>query len=439
MTSLITKIAALSSSRNLCEEYCKRHFEPQVCETAHVDCIPDLGLCRSMYWTNPSRTEVMIYDAKGAAKRMTSFIENHPAVRCAELPDEPVPSRGFLSRLFNRKLFSDEDEGSVDPSMDKTQRGPHVRLNKARKVRTEEGLNSSPIEVLVPVEGVNLEAAARFAERLPASLPRVVPEGEFPGIAACLAMSSSEISVEGEKEPLEFTSQAILERISSSVKSRDLRFQVSEVPGTAEGVLMKIVSELLEGLDGYTIRAFAIKDMGYGCSSRLIVEEACLRYPLLTVSGRISSHAKFFQAAVRMILVLRAVHSMGIVHNSLPDGYVWDGFNIDSIKLGKFHHTRMFVNFPGNTHVSTESCSTDRTTKRLDMPDIERGKIACISRAYDLEQLALMLKVIYHKQFSSTPMPRVLEEFIEYSIEIGLTEAPNYEEWIDRFTRYEYL
>ena len=89
----------------------------------------------------------------------------------------------------------------------------------------------------------------------------------------------------------------------------------------------------------------------------------------------------------------------------------------------------MFVDPVTHEHVSVDNCETDSDGSTLKRNRAEN----CLSRAVDMEDLGRLFGSLVKQLRSDTASGRVVAEFIQYTLDLGFKETPNYDKWIEKF------
>jgi hypothetical protein len=285
---------------------------------------------------------------------------------------------------------------------------------------------SALYENSMPPAGVSMEEAERIAPALLPARSRLNIRARAPS-HNCLEVSKGLFLIEisgSNKVWIQLSNSPNLFNFFQ-FKSIDGRYLITEIYDS--GVLKKFkrIGEALNGMNGMAIRVYSPKndDLTQFCKDNILIEEY---YEFQLNKSIYSGNASLF---IRCLQITKSLHYRGLIHGNLEQSFVWDGFDSGSIRLSYFASIELFVDPVTHEHVSVDNCETDSDGSTLKRNLAEN----CLSRAVDMEDLGRLFGSLVKQLRSDTASGRVVAEFIQYTLDLGFKETPNYDEWIEKF------
>jgi serine/threonine protein kinase len=230
----------------------------------------------------------------------------------------------------------------------------------------------------------------------------------------------------------------------------------------------KAVLSALDSMKGQTSRTYQIEtDLAFkDCADRSIIFDAVgdlSGLGLLTLRLKISE-VEVARVGARMIELIRDVHSFGIVHGDVhPGNFVFDSTKdlAETVKIIDFGRAIPFINPESKLHVKqNDILVSDIGTLNphlLSPFEIEGSKLSRRDDMYRLAEVLYLLlgyqrprvefwdmrpleKIIKGKRNweadPSSPSHQIFTEFHHEMVNLGFTDRPDYENWINKFSSF---
>ena len=401
-------------------------------------------------------------DESGSACEGLRWTDSRKARLCLEPACEaraiPISCEEARTAILKRVRVS----GSEDPDIDEIPQTQKKRVsfglnnNEVREFYRDYSVTGNDVPDVFPapqvarvVRGVDWPSLrlllAKLKDRM--NIAGTAIYMVFPGFYKCLGESSKvTVSVNGYAVPIYFDRNAItrteLFSSSKSIRSLSGEFTLWKAENPSIARRSKAAGIALNGLDGFGIRVFDLRAYMSepGCEPWLMLEETRGSEFLGTPAESANPlPLEIVRAAtVRVLEILKTLHSRGLVHLNLLNSLYWDGSNVESIKLAEYGSVQFFVD-PAGAHVSVDNCKSDRNNSFL---TIRRPRpYNCVSRHIDYEDMVTLLDRLGNRVVE-TSLPhdaprRVhflrLGRLVRESTLVGFTETIDYDEWISLF------
>ena len=407
---------------NPCKAFCLAHdWGEETCNKVSSGGCKLLGeessACGSLYWLNSTKKNVIVYNpevARGGSNPPRAFVK----VTCREAFRDIEKRHSTIFKL------SSYVAGLVHPAPVRTEGKKTVRFNDDNN--HEQRFLQMPSYDEHPVEGqVSFERAMEIFTRLDQEYE--IEPVEDPG-SQC---PTGEITAEGIHQPIRFDFSTMGDR--QSMLSKNGWYTLERADSSPAAALNKHLSQAL--WPHGTVRAYKITSMSPSCEvSFALYEISSESKPLGTVSSeRIMSNELLLEIAENVLRIVKEYHESGFVHTDLKHSFVWSGESPSMISLGNLGYSRLFF-IPGtHNHVPIDGCELSRGQIRAQRD--EEGNISCVSRALDMQDLAEFLQSLVVPGHMAFAGQSAIDKFAAYTSTLWLTEAPNYDEWIEYFHR----
>ena len=379
---------ALCLAKNLGETACST-IPSNSCHIRDDECGP-------LYWTDDSKEYVFVF-------------QGHPP-------------RPFV-KVSCREAFS-ELRTLAHPAVSE----PATRIKKKKTARINEGGNEEVVFKTrsewnrEPVDGgVDFDRALGLFKKLDEYDDSQAVED--PGHSC----PTARIEAQGITGSVAFVHPTMEDRAAMISTNGDFLLSRSDLSLVSS--VNKHVSELFD-LPGI-IRSYRITSMSPDCAAAFAL------YDFVPLPLKDAAHNKalsdelVFAIAQRVMETVKQVHSLGIVHTDLFNSFMWDGARPESIKLGSFGFSRIFV-LPGTRYHFPPGACRMRNGLILTRRDSD-GTSSCVSRAVDFQDLARLFSALLGNRRTKSAADLVMNAFAEYASSLWLTHTPAYDKWLTLF------
>ena len=385
-----------------CQDLCRAYLDVDAC-AFQTECVGGIT-CVNLYWTDREKNSVIL----AISGESNGDEENMIPVTCDE-----------AKRAWKRRRSRDDDSSSSAERRSRSRVVIAEEHNSIRKFHKELPVTEYT-DVPNRVEGIELNTFKKFfsimgdkLEIVPSLfLVMAQPIGECLGHPPSVEVTDSDgskITVSFDETVLRYAPRNL------NVPSLDGQYMLSRIHPPNMLNKIKLVLSTLDGLDNTIVRVFDLKPSmkNFKCERELIVREN-IAIPISAISHALSI-VDLHAIASRSIHILSKLHSVGLVHNRVDQGLVWDGSDVDSLRLSRVEDVYFFVD-----------------SRYQHVPCLEEN---CFSRKRDLGDLIELLTVL-RRQLGSSPnaFSEKLTEFDDYVRSLDWTDNPDYTSCIETFT-----